>query len=302
MISCLDNVFDDKLVNELWEKYKKFPFSYYWKSNHDSDQRHWNYSILKYDAKNDKDIENEFVGIKSDHDLEYAVWQKIKRLESNCRLLRIYVNAYTYGNDPLPHTDSKRTGEKTYILYINKDWKLEWGGETVIFNESQTDIDKSYLPKYNRLISFPSNRLHVARPIHRTCNELRIVLVIKIGTKNDIFYYLKSTTQNIPHSSRTLFDHLYGTYNILLKENRPEHICLAGLFHSIYGTNKFKHICETDRNKIIELIGKEAENLVWLFCNAPNRPNWDNSGISITEKEKTELKIIERANLKEQID
>ena len=37
------------------------------------------------------------------------------------------------------------------------------------------------------------------------------------------------------HSRRTLLDHLLGTHDLLVEwENEPD-VCVAGLFHSIYG-------------------------------------------------------------------
>jgi hypothetical protein len=47
-----------------------------------------------------------------------------------------------------------------------------------------------------------------------------------------------------------------------------EPVCLAGLFHSIYGTVHFRHQSWplSDRATIVNVIGDEAENLAYLFC------------------------------------
>jgi len=45
-------------------------------------------------------------------------------------------------------------------------------------------------------------------------------------------------------------------------------LCDAGLFHSIYSTEHYeeKALPLTRRSEVQELIGEEAESLVWLFC------------------------------------
>jgi len=75
-------------------------------------------------------------------------------------------------------------------------------------------------------------------------------------------------TDENPHSNRTLSDHLIGTYDLLEKWNNTKEICLAGLFHSIYGTMVYKiSSANLSKRKYIEnIIGKRAEELVYLFC------------------------------------
>jgi hypothetical protein len=88
-----------------------------------------------------------------------------------------------------------------------------------------------------------------------------------------------------------------------------EDVCLAGLYHSIYGTNFFTVSTTTDRIKIKEVIGSRAEELAWIFCNA-NRPFcWfvgnnfalrDGSSIWVDDETLHFLQMIEGANLLEQ--
>jgi len=69
----------------------------------------------------------------------------------------------------------------------------------------------------------------------------------------------------VKHGNKNFFQHLVGTYNILKKWKQPEEVCLAGLFHNIYGNNFFKSGISIQRKEIINLIGKESENLVFEF-------------------------------------
>lgn len=77
----------------------------------------------------------------------------------------------------------------------------------------------------------------------------------------------------IPHSRRSLFDHLVGTGEILRAWDCDVDVCAAGMFHSIYGTNAFALSCldRRDRDRLRDLIGERAEELAYLFC-VSNRP------------------------------
>ena len=70
-----------------------------------------------------------------------------------------------------------------------------------------------------------------------------------------------------PHGHKTLYDHLVGTYQILLEKEAPLETALAGLFHAVYGTTSYPIavVQHDDREKIQLLIGEEAEELAFLF-------------------------------------
>lgn len=70
-----------------------------------------------------------------------------------------------------------------------------------------------------------------------------------------------------------LFPHLLGTYKILKKWNKPEYVCLAGLHHSVYGTEYFKFHTPYTRDYVKKIIGEQAENLVYEFCTTEPRIN-----------------------------
>jgi hypothetical protein len=100
------------------------------------------------------------------------------------------------------------------------------------------------------------------------------------------------------HSGRMLYDHLAGTHALLETWGNSEDICNAGLFHSIYGTKRFRHQSWplTDRPTIQKLIGHEAELLAFIFCTADRR----NFRVSGEPTILPKLYEIEAANLIEQ--
>jgi hypothetical protein len=88
---------------------------------------------------------------------------------------------------------------------------------------------------------------------------------------NDILRFLEQAhAAEIRHSGRSLLEHLVGTHNLLQHWGNPQDLCLAGLFHSVYGTDRFTHSMvqsDTDnRQQVRELIGTRAEQLAFLFC------------------------------------
>jgi hypothetical protein len=71
-------------------------------------------------------------------------------------------------------------------------------------------------------------------------------------------------------ADRTLYDHLISTYGLLAGWQAPEEITLAGLFHSVYGTQAFDHPSlppdQQSRQRVRQIIGETAERLSYLFC------------------------------------
>ena len=86
--------------------------------------------------------------------------------------------------------------------------------------------------------------------------------------ENRLRFLRDAHTEGMPHSGRALFDHLLGTRQVLVEWGARPALCDAGLFHSIYSTEHYeeKALPLTRRGEVQQLIGEEAESLVWLFC------------------------------------
>lgn len=74
-----------------------------------------------------------------------------------------------------------------------------------------------------------------------------------------------------PHSGRTYGQHCIGIYNLLLSLGFDRHVCRAGFFHSIYGTERFQDFVfsVSSREKIQALIGHRAEHIAFANCSIP---------------------------------
>lgn len=121
----------------------------------------------------------------------------------------------------------------------------------------------------------------------------------------------------IPHSRRTLMSHLLGTYSLLECWGCDSETRLAGLCHSVYGTEHFQRsiLDSKNRAKLQQCIGLKAENLVYLFCTIDRRgllglreppilifDRESKNYIEIDSKTFDSLKYVELANFIDQLE
>ena len=116
-------------------------------------------------------------------------------------------------------------------------------------------------------------------------------------------------TVKVKHGDKTFYDHLCNVEKILRICGCDEDVCIAGLYHSIYGTSNFEKQTINDRKKIQDVIGIRAENLVYIFCNASrpfcwffgrNIPLRNGTYTQVDDQTLLDLQLIETANLLDQ--
>jgi|TARA_B110000977_G_scaffold9884_1_gene12952 hypothetical protein len=112
----------------------------------------------------------------------WPIWQQIKLKWPELELERAYLNAHTHGIEPHIHRDD---GALTFIYYPRLDWKNEWGGGTVLYDDAIKDITSHVNYKGNRLIKFPAYLPHQAQPVSRECYQLRTCVVFKTVVRID---------------------------------------------------------------------------------------------------------------------
>lgn len=88
----------------------------------------------------------------------------------------------------------------------------------------------------------------------------------------------KYDLQGFSHSDEGLVAHLQGTYDLLKEWGCREELCVAGLCHSIYGTESYRQnpIELSEREDIQKIIGKEPEQLAYLFGAHVKDSLWEN--------------------------
>lgn len=296
------------------KRYIDTGMKYGWKATNDAkyDQGHWNKQILN-NSRRAPFGQNNMPMIDSHPEVK-LIWKVIQKIIGSHRdLYRCYINGYTYGTDGYAHRDDGWIKEvygadalsETAIVYLNDKWHIDWAGETVLFDDNE-EIRCSVLPKFGRLFMFDSDFLHAARPVSRACQHLRSVLVFKtIDPKiNDSrVKFILDKTEDHKHSGRTFFEHLFNTMKILeQRKNNSDDLCIAGLYHSIYGTEFYNFDDPSiNRDKISDIIGSYAEFLVWVFCSTTDRINkFINNAGNYDDNVRTDLIRLELANLIEQ--
>ena len=71
------------------------------------------------------------------------------------------------------------------------------------------------------------------------------------------------------HKHSAFYDHLREVWAMLCNWEQPRATCRLGLFHSAYSNSFVSMNCfdpATDRRRVADLIGEEAETLVYKFC------------------------------------
>ncbi|MBI3823906.1 MAG: hypothetical protein HY289_14655 [Planctomycetes bacterium] len=81
-------------------------------------------------------------------------------------------------------------------------------------------------------------------------------------------FLVKLGIEKVPHTEKTYLGHLVNVYRLMESEGCTEEICQAGMFHSIYGTQKFQgfKLELHQRIDVRALIGERAEKLAYLNC------------------------------------
>ena len=179
-VQVFDNVLPAGLYRDLINATRRVGWQFGWNTCENPNHRYWHHEIGLGGKNNVNDITANVRRHPIGAFAGYVDWIRSELLPPETSLLRLYMNAHTYGTDGFPHVDTDRPGELTAVLYLAPEWKPEWGGETVIFDE-QGDISAAVLPRSNRLLTFPSHRLHSPRPLSKIFDSLRVVLVAKLA-------------------------------------------------------------------------------------------------------------------------
>ena len=166
---------------------------------------------------------------------------------------RSYISAHQLvrGQEIGPHTDDPRGGTEDYrfVLHLNERYDADAGGHLVLFSPDEpekslvvlaplhnTGVYLEFSPiswhfveevkggrRFTLLFSFWRNA-----PPSRAMEEVQAEEVL-------IRYLRKYGADEIPHSNRSLLDHLCGTRDILVRWGGDSMVCQSGLLHSVFG-------------------------------------------------------------------
>jgi SM-20-related protein len=306
MITVKDNVLPLEALKACAAWLEAANWSYGWPSNRDMPFGHWNVDITKTGVANPTDVSDRLLPSFKE------VWDALNKsfYGGEALLVRAYSNRHTFGTEGYIHTDTKREEDHTCVIYMNKEWEADWGGETTFYNEDKTEIIKSVLPKFGRIAAFPGTIYHKAAPVSRICSKVRTTLMFKAAIDPKAVYsaevllddFLKSLgADKKPHKNGSLKDHLIRVFHLLKSAGAGDVLALVGGLHSVYGTNAYKSAClPLDSTEVSKRFGTEVDRLVRLF-NKVDRPRvLERPDGSLNDRDLFLLRCIECANLYDQ--
>jgi hypothetical protein len=185
------------------------------------------------------------------------------------------------------HTDNPLNDQESYrlVLTLDRDFTPEKGGYLVLCSgPSEESIERIYEPRFGRIVGLELSPFsyHAVTDVLRGC-RLSIVysfwlntigdaknydhVVVGDGGKNLLDLLRAIGVGGVKHSGATLLDHLVGTFLVLRRWGCPEDLQLAGLSHSIYGTEGFSFVPmeAVSRDRLRSIVGANAEDLVFCF-------------------------------------
>ena len=80
---------------------------------------------------------------------------------------RVVYNAFRFGDSPAIHCDGEEIDALSFLVYTNKAWIPEWGGETVFMQGDR--ITDTVIPKPGRVVVFPGLVPHGGRAPTKHC-------------------------------------------------------------------------------------------------------------------------------------
>lgn len=111
------------------------------------------------------------------------VMEKIRKHLGDVDLIKAYINASDCNTSTLAHIDDINESYITVIIYLNREWKVDYQGATMFFDGFGSDeVTKTVFPKAKRAVIFSSNIWHMAGiPSHAA--GVRYTLAIKLKRK-----------------------------------------------------------------------------------------------------------------------
>ena len=88
-----------------------------------------------------------------------------------------YINSESYGDQTFIHKDSNDP-DYTALIYVVKDWDVNYGGETVYYDEKDEPV-LTILPKRGRVVISDSRVGHVGKPPNRIFLGDRYTMALK---------------------------------------------------------------------------------------------------------------------------
>ena len=144
------------LLKESIHLYDVLPRNYFFRLYRDMKTGWKNTNVSDGDdyfswCKTEDDVVDVLAYISAGTHIKYKLQKHLKT--SDLDLCNIHLNGQTNGQPSLFHTDSDIDGTYTFILFTNKHWDSNWGGEFCILNPLKNKYEYyPYIPNSGILI------------------------------------------------------------------------------------------------------------------------------------------------------
>ena len=185
-ILIIDDAFSDELNIKLNEFLLAAPWHYGRKPHPAAPYAFWGTTFYQIAGFNNLEVTRE---LDPDAMILNEVMQQVApKLNGKFEVLQIASNGQTYGQDGHMHQDDNKDGTYTMLVYVNTEWKIQWGGETLLYvhgNPYQTKgnnkVDTwSVLPFSKRVVVFNSQMVHMGSAPNRIYDGLRMSIAYKL--------------------------------------------------------------------------------------------------------------------------
>lgn len=183
------------------------------------------------------------------------------------------------------HTDEPRGDRETHrlLVHVNSGWHADLGGEMLLLAGDGIDALRAVVPPHhNRAVGFEMSERSF-HAVARVNQWVRYTLIfsfwaddrpipeltrhVPMPRREQILTFLRDCgAARLAHSGGTFLDHLKGVEHILDRWGTSLEVRMAGLMHSIYGTEGFPNLAPVDEARVVDLLGADAEALVRRFC------------------------------------
>ncbi len=234
------------------------------------------------------------------------------------------------------HNDNPSTPDKEnyrLVWQLNSGWQEKDGGKLVLFSSRDpSSIHTIIHPQHNSCVAFEcsENSFHGVSTIQGGCRYSVIFSFWKVATiskqnneeatkadgrrKATIEFLRNQGSDNMTHSGDTFLNHLLGVEKILSRWEVSEDLRLAGLLHSIYGTEGYPSDKPPERTTIRNLVGETAERWAYQYAHMdryrflccvenPALPLYDRQqmDLSCSQDDLAALISLDLANMAEQL-
>jgi|TARA_R100001143_G_C3328953_1_gene118475 Rps23 Pro-64 3,4-dihydroxylase Tpa1-like proline 4-hydroxylase len=191
-----DNIIPPEMLSIAYEKFHNGPIWSLTNRSVPSDnntsfgaQQYW--MVKEFEDVNKSIAEKKF----NESNIIFNLWNFInKSIEVEkrfkCSLHKVHLN----GNPPLydqgVHSDSSQenlcTNDITIVCFLNTEWKMEWGGELVLYDPTKLRVIDGTFPVPGRVAAFHATIPHRGVMVSRLCPVMRISVAFQCEFDNSL--------------------------------------------------------------------------------------------------------------------